>query len=101
MERVGRPLALHDRAYRDYKKETEKRGRLNKMGKRGRPPKADKRDDFYRFRLNQKERQMLTQISEWTEQPIAAAIRIALNAYYETIKSERDTQFDNLEEENA
>ena len=44
---------------------------------------------------------MLTQISEWTEQPIAAAIRIALNAYYETIKSERDTQFDNLEEENA
>lgn len=43
---------------------------------------------------------MLTQISEWTEQPIAAVIRTALCAYYETIKSERDTQFDNLEESN-
>jgi len=70
------------------------------MGKRGRPPKADKRDDSYRFRLNSEERQMLTQISEWTEQPIAAVIRTALCAYYETIKSERDTQFDNLEESN-
>ena len=35
------------------------------MGKRGRPLKADKRDDSYRFRLNAEERQMLTQISEW------------------------------------
>lgn len=71
------------------------------MGKRGRPPKADKRDDSYRLRLNSEERQMFTQISEWTEQPIAAVIRIALCAYYETIKSERDKQFNNLEEENA
>lgn len=70
------------------------------MGKRGRPPKADKRDDFYRFRLNSKERQMLTQISEWTEQPISVVIRTVLYAYYEAIKSERDTQFDNLEESN-
>lgn len=68
------------------------------MGKRGRPPKADKRDDFYRFRLNSEERQMLTQISEWTEQPISVVIRTVLYAYYEAIKSERDTQFDNLEE---
>lgn len=71
------------------------------MGKRGRPLKADKRDDSYRFRLNAEERQMLTQISEWTEQPIAAVIRTALYSYYETIKSERNTQFDNLEEENV
>lgn len=71
------------------------------MGKRGRPPKADKRDDFYRLRLNSEERQMLTQISEWTEQPISVVIRTVLYAYYEAIKSERDTQFDNLEEENA
>ena len=44
---------------------------------------------------------MLTQLSEWTEQPIAAVIRKALHTYYETIKSERNIQFDNLEEENA
>lgn len=67
------------------------------MGKRGRPPKADKRDDFYRFRLNSEERQMLTQISEWTEQPIAAVIRTALCSYYEAIKFERDTPFGNEE----
>lgn len=73
---------------------------INKMKKkRGRPLKNDKRDDSYRLRLNTEERQMLTQASEWTEQTKSAVIRTALRAYYETIKSERDTQFDNLEEE--
>lgn len=67
------------------------------MGKRGRPPKADKRNDFYRFRLNAEERQMLVQMSEWAEQPISAVIRIALRAYYEAIKFERDTPFGNEE----
>ena len=67
------------------------------MGKRGRPLKADKRDDSYRLRLNSEERQMLTQISEWTEQPIAAVIRTALYSYYEVIKFERDTPFGNEE----
>ena len=71
------------------------------MGKRGRPLKDDKRDDSYRLRLNTEERQMLTQLSEWTEQPIAAVIRAALHTYYETIESEINIQFDNLEEENA
>ena len=71
------------------------------MRKRGRPLKDDKRDDSYRFRLNTEERQMLTQLSEWTEQPIASVIRAALHNYYETIKSERNIQFYNLEEENA
>lgn len=71
------------------------------MEKRGRPLKADKRDDSYRFRLNAEERQMLTQISEWTEQPIAAVIRTALRSYYETIEFKRNTYFNNLEEENA
>ena len=71
------------------------------MGKRGRPLKDDKRDDSYRFRVNTEERQMLTQLSEWTEQPIAVLIRAALHTYYDTIESERNTQFDNLEEENA
>lgn len=71
------------------------------MGKRGRPLKADKRDDSYRLRLNAEERQMLTQISEQTDQPIAAVIRAALCSYYETIKFERNTHFNNLEEENA
>lgn len=71
------------------------------MGKRGRPPKADKRNDSYRLRLNAEERQMLVQMSEWVEQPSATVIRAALRAYYETIKSERNTQFNNSEEENA
>ena len=71
------------------------------MGKRGRPLKDNKRDDSYRFRVNTEERQMLTQLSEWTEQPIAAVIRAALHIYYETIESERNIQFDNLEEKNA
>ena len=71
------------------------------MRKRGRPLKDDKRDDSYKLRVNTEERQMLTQLSEWTEQPIAAVIRTALHTYYETIESERNIQFDNLEEENA
>lgn len=71
------------------------------MRKRGRPLKDDKRDDSYRLRVNTEERQMLTQLSEWTEQPIASVIRAALRTYYETIESERNIQFDNLEEENA
>ena len=44
---------------------------------------------------------MLTQISEWTEQPIAAVIRAALRSYYKTIEFKRNTYFNNLEEENA
>ena len=82
-------------------KECVQKGGLNKMGKRGRPLKADKRDDSYRLRLNAEEREMLTQISEWTEQPIAAVIRAALRSYYETIEFKRNTYFNNLEEENA
>ena len=80
------------------RKEIKENERKTKMGKRGRPLKDNKRDDSYRFRLNTEERQMLTQLSEWTEQPIAAVIRAALHIYYETIESERNIQFDNLEE---
>ena len=53
--------------------------------RRGRPPKNDKRDNSYRLRLNAQERQMLEQISEQTEQPIATVIRKAVLAYYETV----------------
>ena len=53
--------------------------------RRGRPPKNEKRDDSYRLRLNAKERRMLEQISEQTEQPIATVIRKAVLAYYEII----------------
>ena len=53
--------------------------------RRGRPPKNDKRDNSYRLRLNAEERQMLEQISEQTEQPIATVIRKAVLAYYETV----------------
>ena len=54
--------------------------------RRGRPPKNDKRDNSYRIRLNAEERQMLEQISEQTEQPIATVIRKAVLAYYDTIR---------------
>ena len=56
--------------------------------RRGRPPKNDKRDNSYRLRLNTEERQMLEQISEQTEQPIATVIRKAVLAYYEVINLE-------------
>lgn len=62
--------------------------------RRGRPPKNEKRNDSYRLRLNAKERQMLEQISEQTEQPIATVIRKAVLAYYETVnmkKKEHDS----------
>ena len=53
--------------------------------RRGRPPKNEKRDTSYRLRLNAKERQMLEQIREQTEQSIATVIRKAVLAYYETV----------------
>lgn len=58
--------------------------------RRGRPPKNDKRDNSYRIRLNAEERQMLEQISEQTEQPIATVIRKAVLAYYEVINLEEN-----------
>ena len=61
--------------------------------RRGRPPKNEKRDDSYRLRLNAKERQMLEQISEQTEQPIATVIRKAVLAYYETVNMKK-TEYD-------
>lgn len=56
--------------------------------RRGRPPKNDKRDNSYRLRLNAEERQMLEQISEQTEQPIATVIRKAVLAYYDAIRNQ-------------
>ena len=56
------------------------------MKKRGRPAKSNKRDDSYRIRLNAEERQMLTQISEWSGLTKADTIRTALLAYYEVAK---------------
>ena len=63
--------------------------------RRGRPPKNEKRDDSYRLRLNAKERQMLEQISEQTEQPIATVIRKAVLAYYETVNMKEKEEEDN------
>ena len=63
--------------------------------KRGRPPKNDKRDNSYRLRLNAEERQMLEQISEHTEQPIATVIRKAVLAYYETVNMKEKEEEDN------
>ena len=60
--------------------------------RRGRPPKNDKRDDSYRLRLNAEERQMLEQISEQTEQPIATVIRKAVLAYYEAVNMEEENK---------
>lgn len=64
--------------------ETQPNGKIMNK-RRGRPPKNDKRDNSYRLRLNAEERQMLEQISEQTEQPIATVIRKAVLAYYEVI----------------
>ena len=63
--------------------------------RRGRPPKNDKRDNSYRLRLNAEERQMLEQISEQTEQPIATVIRKAVLAYYETVNMNEKEEEDN------
>ena len=57
--------------------------------KRGRPAKDNKRDDSYRIRLNAEERQMLTQISEWSGRTKADVIRIALFNYYDIAKSNK------------
>lgn len=69
---VGRPIG------------TQSDGKIMNK-RRGRPPKNDKRDNSYRLRLNAEERQMLEQISEQTEQPIATVIRKAVLAYYEAV----------------
>ena len=63
--------------------------------RRGRPPKNDKRDNSYRIRLNAEERQMLEQISEHTEQPIATVIRKAVLAYYEAVNIKEKEEEDN------
>ena len=63
--------------------------------RRGRPPKNDKRDNSYRLRLNAEERQMLEQISEQTEQPIATVIRKAVLAYYEAVNIKEKEAEDN------
>ena len=63
--------------------------------RRGRPPKNDKRDNSYRIRLNAEERQMLEQISEQTEPPIATVIRKAVLAYYEAVNIKEKEAEDN------
>ena len=65
--------------------ETQPDGKIMNK-RRGRPPKNDKRDNSYRLRLNAEERQILEQISEQTEQPIATVIRKAVLVYYDTIR---------------
>ena len=67
------------------------------MKKRGRPAKSNKRDDFYRIRLNAEERQMLTQISEWSGLTKADTIRTALLAYYDIAKSNKNTSINDKE----
>ena len=67
------------------------------MKKRGRPTKDNKRDDSYRIRLNAEERQMLEQISEWSGLTKADVIRIALYAYYDIAKSNKNTSINDKE----
>ena len=67
------------------------------MKKRGRPAKSNKRDDSYRIRLNAEERQMLTQISEWSGLTKADTIRAALLAYYDIAKSNKSTSINDKE----
>ena len=67
------------------------------MKKRGRPTKDNKRDDSYRIRLNAEERQMLTQMSEWSGLTKADVIRIALFNYYDLAKSNKNTSINDKE----
>lgn len=61
------------------------------MKKRGRPTKDNKRDDSYRIRLNAEEKQMLTQLSEWSGLTKADVIRTALFNYYNLDTSNKKT----------
>ena len=70
------------------------------MKKRGRPTKDNKRDDSYRIRMNEEEKQMLTQISEWSGLTKADVIRKALSAYYELAKSNKSTSINDKENKN-
>ena len=67
------------------------------MKKRGRPTKDNKRDDSYRIRLNAEEKQILTQISEWSGLTKADVIRTALYAYYDLAKSNKSTSINDKE----
>ena len=67
------------------------------MKKRGRPTKDNKRDDSYRIRLNAEEKQMLTQMSEWSGLTKADVIRIALFNYYDIAKSNKSTPINDKE----
>ena len=67
------------------------------MKKRGRPTKSNKRDDSYRIRMNEEEKQMLTQISEWSGLTKADVIREALLAYYDIAKSNKSTSINDKE----
>ena len=67
------------------------------MKKRGRPVKDNKRDDSYRIRMNEEEKQMLEQISEWSGLTKADAIREALSAYYNRIKSNKNSLINDKE----
>lgn len=67
------------------------------MKKRGRPTKDNKRDDSYRIRLNAEEKQMLTQMSEWSGLTKADVIRIALSSYYDLAKHNKSTSINDKE----
>lgn len=67
------------------------------MKKRGRPIKDNKRDDSYRIRLNAEEKQMLTQMSEWSGLTKADVIRTALFAYYDIAKYNKSTSINDKE----
>ena len=67
------------------------------MKKRGRPAKSNKRDDSYRIRLNAEEKQMLTQMSEWSGLTKADTIRTALFAYYDLAKTNKSTSINDKE----
>lgn len=67
------------------------------MKKRGRPTKSNKRDDSIRIRLNAEEKQMLTQMSEWSGLTKADTIRTALLAYYDLAKTNKSTSINDKE----
>ena len=65
--------------------------------KRGRPTKENKRDNSYRIRMNEEEKQMLIHMSERNGLTKADVIREALSAYYELAKSNKNTSTNDKE----
>ena len=65
---------------------------------RGRPKKEITRDIMYKVRLNTEEDQMLTRVSEWTQQAKSEVFRKALLGYYKAVEVKEHMMNKNIED---